>query len=524
MFAGGTRAGLTSASTESSQRLHSVMKLSSLFSASNRTGRFVRMLTTSNFNVAASAVYSIGLVPIVLHFSNVSELGLWTLIVQFSGYLSVIDAGVTSACIRRFVGPIARKEMTDLSAVFKTAFLVSLSQGALCCLVGLLAYPIGLLLGIGTGKLILFSSVLFTQFFLVGIFFLVRPFSSLLLAAQRFEINNAVSSFATALSLGLIWLGFRMGFGLWTLPLVSLFQQAISSSVTFVMVRKLDLLPHFWWRQSSNWKGISDLFQEALDFFSWSGFSVAGSSLQSIFLSRFLGLEAVAIWNVGSKLGSFAYMLLSNLFNTAFMGLAELKERGDPQRCCASFLNLFISSISLLSFFAGFAILLNPLFISIWTHNQVTLPPSCTGVIFCWLILASMLRGLACFSNVWQNRKVMRMGPALEFFSLLLFLILSLVNPSLLFFSLALLASQIPPFLLAYAPLFLAACKSVNVQLSRNQCNVVMASAVCFGSSIIIHILSIQLTVALVILLIASLPWFYFFSKSARALMGLHRS
>jgi O-antigen/teichoic acid export membrane protein len=482
------------------------------------------MLTTSNLNVAASAVYSVGLVPIVLHFSNVSELGLWTLIVQFSGYLSVIDAGVTSACIRRFVGPIARKEMTDLSAVFKTAFIVSLSQGALCCLVGLLAYPIGLLLGIVPGKLILFSSVLFTQFFLVGIFFLVRPFSSLLLAAQRFEINNAVSSFATALSLGLIWLGFRMGFGLWTLPLVSLFQQAISSSVTFVMVRKLDLLPHFWWRQSSNWKGISNLFQEALDFFSWSGFSVAGSSLQSIFLSRFLGLEAVAIWNVGSKLASFAYMLLSNVFNTAFMGLAELRERGDPQRCCTSFLNLFTSSISLLSFFAGFAILLNPLFISIWTHNQVALPPSCTWMIFCWLILASMLRGLACFSNVWQTRNVMRMGPALEFFSLLLFLIISLVTPSLLYFSLALLASQIPPLLLAYAPLFLAVSKTVNVRLSRNQCNLVTASVICFGGSIIIYILSIQLAVALIILLIASLPWFYFFSKSASAFMGLHRS
>lgn len=67
-------------------------------------------------------------------------------------------------------------------------------------------------------------------------------------------------------------------------------------------------------------------------------------------------------------------------------------------------------------------------------------------MIFCWLILASILRGLACFSNVWQTRNVMRMGPALEFFSLLLFLILSLVTPSLLYFSLALLASQIPPF------------------------------------------------------------------------------
>jgi hypothetical protein len=145
-------------------------------------------------------------------------------------------------------------------------------------------------------------------------------------------------------------------------------------------------------------------------------------------------------------------------------------------------------------------------------------------MIFCWLILASILRGLACFSNIWQTRNVMRMGPAVEFFSLLLFLILSLVSPSLIYFSFALLASQIPPFLLAYAPLFLAASKSVNVQLSRNQYNLVVASAICFAGSIIIHILSIQLTVALVILLIASLPWFYFFSKSARALIGLHRS
>jgi hypothetical protein len=135
-----------------------------------------------------------------------------------------------------------------------------------------------------------------------------------------------------------------------------------------------------------------------------------------------------------------------------------------------------------------------------------------------------MLRGLACFSNVWQTRNVMRMGPALEFFSLLLFLILSLVTPSLIYFSLALLASQIPPLLLAYAPLFLAVSKTVNVQLSRNQCNLVTASAICFGGSIIIYILSIQLAVALIILLIASLPWFYFFSKSARAFMGLPRS
>jgi hypothetical protein len=192
----------------------------------------MRMLSTSYLNVGAATIYSIGLVPIVLHFTSVSELGLWTLITQFTTYLSLVDAGVSSACVRRFVGPIARKEMLTLGGILKTAFLVSLSQGVLCCLIGFLAYPIGLLLGIGPENSVLFSSVLFTQFFLVGIFFLVRPFSALLLAAQRFEINNLVSSLSMVLSLGIIWIGFRSGFGLWALPLGSLFQQITSTLAT----------------------------------------------------------------------------------------------------------------------------------------------------------------------------------------------------------------------------------------------------------------------------------------------------
>ena len=130
------------------------------------------MLSTSYLNVVAAAIYSIALVPIVLHFTSISQLGLWTLVTQFTAYLSLVDAGVCSACVRRFVGPIARKEMPTLAGIFKTAFLVSLSQGALCCLFGLLAYPIGPLLVIGPENLVLFSSVLFTQFVLVGIFFI----------------------------------------------------------------------------------------------------------------------------------------------------------------------------------------------------------------------------------------------------------------------------------------------------------------------------------------------------------------
>ena len=477
----------------------------------------MRMLSTSYLNVGAAAIYSIGLVPIVLHFTSVSELGLWTLVTQFTAYLSLVDAGVSSACVRRFVGPIARKEMPTLAGILKTAFLVSFSQAVLCCLIGFLAYPIGLLLGIGPENLALFSSVLFTQFFLVGIFFLVRPFSALLLAAQRFEVNNLVSSLSIVLSLGIIWIGFRSGLDLWALPLGSLFQQITSTLTTAFMVRKLHLLPRSWWRQSSTWKGVSDLFLEALDFFSWSGFATAGATLQSVFLSRFLGLEAVAIWNVGAKLASFAYMLFANLFNTAFMGLSELFEKGEPQNCLHSFLDLFISTLSCLTIFAACAGLLNDYFIFLWTHGQIAFTPSCTLAIFSWLIFAATLRALACFSNIWQNRKTMRIGPAVEFASLVLFLGLSMFAPSLKWFAFALMASQIPPILLSYGPSFLVVRKFFNIRLSKNQKGMIFTSMISFFAAMTIQFAAIPLMQTSLIFFFATMPWIYFVLRAFRS-------
>ena len=497
------------------------MNFSLVFSSSNRTGRFIRMLTTSNINMLATAAYMIGLIPIVLHFTSVAELGLWTLVVQFTTYLGLVDAGVYASCVRRFVGPVARKEILALRIIFKTAFIVSIIQGAFCCFLGLLAYPIGLLLGIGPEKLPVFSHVLFVQVLLVGLFFLIRPFSSLLFAAQRYEINNIVSSLSMLLSLALIWCGLRYGIGLWALPLASLFQQVCSSFATFFMVRKLDLLPATWRQERTTWKGVADLFMEAFDYFSWSGFSMAGSAVQSVFLSRFLGLEVVAVWNVGSKLASFAYMLFSNLLNNAFMGLSELFERGETKKSFATFLSLFLSSLTFLAVFAGFSIFFNEIFISLWTHKQISFPASCTVVVFTWLILASLIRALACFSNIWQHRPTMRIGPIIEFTSLCVFLGISLLSPSLFWFSFALMASQIPALFIIYAPSILFVGKNLQIRLSKNQWIIVLTSMIPFLISMMTLLTAIPFPQSILIISFSSLPWIYFFLRDLRSFVLL---
>jgi hypothetical protein len=269
---------------------------------------------------------------------------------------------------------------------------------------------------------------------------------------------------------------------------------------------------------------VSTFWGESLDFFSWSGFSILGSSLQSVFLSRFLGLEAVAIWNVGTKLASFAYMLFANLFNTAFMGLSELFEKGDLKNCLLSFLDLFISTLSCLTIFAGCAVLFNDLFILLWTHGQITFSPSCTWAIFSWLIFASTLRALACLSNIWQNRKTMRFGPAIEFSSLVLFLGLSLFSPSLKWFAFALMASQIPPVLLSYGPSLLVARKFFNIRLSNNQWGMISFSLAFFISAIGVRAFHAPPVQQALLLPFLGLPWVYFFLKELKAFMLLRRN
>jgi len=58
-----------------------------------RTGRFFLTLLTSFVNLGAATLYSLFLIPLVLHFENSEMLGLWLLVAQVGVYLTVVDTG-----------------------------------------------------------------------------------------------------------------------------------------------------------------------------------------------------------------------------------------------------------------------------------------------------------------------------------------------------------------------------------------------------------------------------------------------
>ena len=92
---------------------------------------------------------------------------------------------------------------------------------------------------------VLFQQLFVAQCFLVGVGFPIRPFSSILLARQSFEFNYLVSAASILFAIGLAWLGFRAGFGLWSLLAGNLLQLISSSAASLLGVRSLGYFPFF---------------------------------------------------------------------------------------------------------------------------------------------------------------------------------------------------------------------------------------------------------------------------------------
>lgn len=100
-------------------------------------GRFFRTLSSSYVLLLAASAYSLGVVPMILTYTDTRSLGLWSLVVQFGTYLALLDAGLSGACIRQFVGPIVRKDSDALASKFQNALALASAQGFLIAITGL---------------------------------------------------------------------------------------------------------------------------------------------------------------------------------------------------------------------------------------------------------------------------------------------------------------------------------------------------------------------------------------------------
>ena len=387
----------------------------SLLNSRTRTGRFLRTLSSSYFLLLAATVYSLGVVPVILTYTGKTSLGLWALVSQFGTYLTLLDAGLSGACIRQFVGPIVRNDTGELVAKFQNAFFVSCLQGLLIAVAGLAGGILVPWLAIPGDQARVFTALFAAQCLLVAIEFPFRPFNSLLLAQQRFEFNYLATAAGMMISLGLVWFGMAHGWGLWSLIIAGAFQAGVKTVVSTLCVARLWGLRRFFTEVHVRIQTIQHLFLESGSFFSGTFFGTLSGMAQSTLLSRWFGLEGVASWNVGSKAANLLFQLLSKFFESSFAGLSELYEAGRADLLLRRLSQLFGWVLGISLFAAAGVCLLNQSFVQFWTRARVDWPLGGDGAMALWLVGLTLSRGLAEQTKILLVWRWIRLGPAVEF-------------------------------------------------------------------------------------------------------------
>jgi O-antigen/teichoic acid export membrane protein len=389
--------------------------IGSLFSSETRTGRFFRTLSSSYVLLVAATLYSLGVVPIILNFSGTASLGLWSLVVQFGTYLTLLDAGLSGACIRQFVGPLVREDHGALAGKFQNALALASIQGLLIATAGFAGGWLVPWLGIPASEAQLFAGLFAAQCCLVALEFPFRPFNSLLLAQQRFEFNYLVTGFGMILSLGLVWWGMASGLGLWSLILAGGFQALVKTGVSLLCVARFYGLRGFFSESQVRWHNMKQLLTESGSFFSGTMFGALGGVAQATLLSRWFGLDGVAAWNVGSKAANLLSQLLSKFYESSFAGLSELFESGRTDLLLKRLGQLFGWVLGISLFAAVGISLFNGVFIRIWTDARIPWSPALDVAVALWLVGLTAFRGLGEQTKILLVWRWIRLGPVLEF-------------------------------------------------------------------------------------------------------------
>jgi O-antigen/teichoic acid export membrane protein len=392
----------------------------------SRSKRFVTGLLSSYAAIGVNILYTLASVPLALHYLDKEEFGLWALVTQLSGYLMLLEFGMTGSVARSLSDHKDQMEDGIYGNILRTGARVFAIQGLLVFLLGLLmAWCAPSLLGLPARLQQPFYVLMAAQALISGSKLAAGSLASPLWCHQRLDLSNLSSSLSMVAVFGALWLGFHLGWHLYSLIAATLVGLLVGLIVTIYSCRRLGLYP------PREYRGRFDplLFRQLLHFGSGLFLMNLGAQLASasqvIIVSRLLGIEAAAIWSVATKIFNLAQQFVGKILDSSAGGLAEMVVRGETGRLRDRFRDLVsISAVMAVAASAGIA-LLNGAFIEVWTVGKVTWAPWNNLLLACMLFSSAVTRchtGLVGITKQVRGMKYVYLFEGVTFVTLSLLL------------------------------------------------------------------------------------------------------
>src|ERR1700722_19641861 len=101
----------------------------------SRMRRLLRTLGSSYLSLVAASIYTLVSVPLALRYLSRAEFGLWAVMVQVSGYLALVDVGMSASTARFLIEHKDHPERGEYGSVLQTGQLVLCVQGLIIAVV-----------------------------------------------------------------------------------------------------------------------------------------------------------------------------------------------------------------------------------------------------------------------------------------------------------------------------------------------------------------------------------------------------
>lgn len=312
------------------------------------------------------------------------------LLVQLAGYLTLVEFGVAGAAARLLIDHKDRRDTSSYASLVLTGSVTFTIQAVVILFVGLLGAP-RIVAIVGVPPELSASAIYLLRWLCACSAFttVFKMFGAILYAHQRLDLLSYFAALNLIVGLGCMVTILVCGGGLVGLAIVFVAQALLTVACQAIACFRLRLLPskREWGHTSMD--QFKEMFTFARDVFLLNASNQLLEASQLIIVTRTMGLEAAAMWSVGTKIFTLIYQLLTKIEGTAIVFFSEMMVRGELERLKSRFRQIYQLSAGLVVTLLAVAVAINAPFVSVWAEPSLA-----------WDMSLSAMMGVIVFLNV----------------------------------------------------------------------------------------------------------------------------
>jgi O-antigen/teichoic acid export membrane protein len=310
-----------------------------------------KLLKNASFSTASQIVnmaVSILFVPAYIHFLGINGYGIYSFLLLFFSWVTILQAGIDPAVIRITAKYIAENNYTNINPLLTASMIFQIITASLIGGAFILSSDFLATFIIKNEVGFLNETRVALHYAGINIVILMcrNVYIALFMGLQRYDISSFYDALFNLLASLLALLALWIGYGIVGMIVVRLIINILSVAVLHYVAKRLVSSFRLSLRISK------ELLKEIYNYASWI---VAGrvnrlavNALPPILIGMYIGPSGIAYFNISSRIVSALNNLLASSVNVIFPFVSELKTLKETGRIKSAYLgaNRFLSLIS----------------------------------------------------------------------------------------------------------------------------------------------------------------------------------